>query len=154
MEEEKDLNIEIIKDFPDGNFLYNTYVHSRLGHFDIINIFDVKKNETHKLRSFSEFDHINWSNIVCFPNGFAFSSSSYSYLTLSTGGEDKYRYYLHVVKGFGIKTINFDFFGDIKSIRYENEKLYLLNKLNAQHIFDLKNCIAEDKKVKKKNRRR
>ena len=125
---EDNQRIIFLTELSNGNFAYRCYLRRPLGTYDRLYIFDIQKNEKHYIIGFDdEYTRANWSNFACFPNGLVFSHTSADY-------QHKAHSYLVIIKGFEKKKENFDCFGKIKSIRYKNRNLYLLNESN-KNIF-------------------
>ena len=109
IEEVKDRKIQFIAELPNGNFAYNCYIHRPVYTDDSIYIFDITKNKAHKIKSFGEYDELNLTNIACIPDGFVFANHFFF-------SKENQHYYIKVVKGFSIKMVDCDSFGEIQEI--------------------------------------
>lgn len=101
LSEVKDRKIQFITEYSNGNFAYNCYIHRPVFYEDAFFIYDINKNEKHKLHYYTDYDGIFSSKFAIFTNGFAFTNF------MCFNEKNKHRY-LNIVEGFDLKKYTID----------------------------------------------
>ena len=72
MTEGEDRDIHLIGQFPNGNFAYISYIHRSLYTNNSFCYFDIIAKKSYFIKSFDEYNDINWNKIILLNDGIGF----------------------------------------------------------------------------------